>query len=265
MPAPSTTTSTLFAVPLLLLTSVFFPSVSPAQQSPAIPAGTILPISLDRSFSSKNAKPGLRISAHIQQDVPLLGDAKISAGTKLSGQITAVTPKTENASATLAFRFDTIVLAGKSIPLTANLRALANFMTVEFAQVPEGPLGFGTPYVWTTRQQIGGDEVYGVDGPVTDRNDHPVGRSTYTGVLVHVRSSANDACRGPLDTNNPAFDDRLQALWVFSSDACGLYGMEDIDLVHTGRSEPFGEIVLSSAKHDVLVRGGSGMLLRVIR
>lgn len=258
------TTTSALVIPFLLLTSVVS-SATPAQRFPAIPAGTILPVSLDHSFSSKNAKAGQFISARIKQDVPLPGDAKIPAGTKLSGQITAVTPKTENAPAKITFRFDTIHLAGKAVPLTANLRAFANFMTVEFAQVPENPLGFGTPYVWATRQQIGGDEVYGVDGPVHDRNNNLVGHSTNNGVLVHVHASANDACRGPLDTSNPAFDDRLQALWVFSSDACGLYGMDDIVLDHSGRSEPFGAIVLSSPQHEVLVRGGSGMLLRVIR
>jgi hypothetical protein len=259
------TTSALPAFFVAILHFALFSAACSAQQSPAIPAGTILPISLDHSFSSKNAKPGQHISAHIKQDVPLLGDAKIPAGTKLSGQITAVTAKAQNAPAKIAFRFDAIQLNGKSLPLSANLRALANFMSVEFAQVPETPLGFGTPYVWATRQQIGGDQVYGVDGPVHDRDDNPVGHSTNSGVLVHVRASTNDACRGPLNTNDPASDDRLQALWVFSSDACGLYGMDNITLAHAGRSEPFGEIILSSEKHDVLVRAGSGMLVRVIR
>ena len=67
-------------------------------------------------------------------------------------------------------------------------------------------------------------------------------------------------CRGAVDGN-----DQPQALWVFSSDTCGLYDFSNVTLTHAGRTNPVGEITLKSSKGDIHIRGGSGLLLRVAR
>jgi hypothetical protein len=211
-------------------------------------------------MSSKTAKPGQSISARVMQDVPLPNNSKIPEGARLSGSILSVSPAANSGSGSISFCFDRLIVRRQSIPLAASLRAVAGFVEVQAAETPEESLGFGTPYVWATRRQIGGDQVYGVGGPVTDKWNHPVGTAVYEGVLVHVRAHPGTKCRGPLDEA-----DRLQALWVFSSDACGVYGMEGVTIAHAGRSEPTGEITLAAAHDDLLVRGAAAMLLRVLR
>jgi hypothetical protein len=91
-------------------------------------------------------------------------------------------------------------------------------------------------------------------GPVTDPWNQTVGKAGYDGVLVHVRAQPGSKCRGALDA-----EDRLQALWVFSSDACGVYGIEHLNIVHTGRTAPVGTIVLESQTQNVKLRSGSNL------
>jgi len=50
---------------------------------------------------------------------------------------------------------------------------------------------------------------------------------------------------------------------VFSSGACGTYGLADVRITHTGWTNPTGEITLSSNKGALKIRSGSGMLLLV--
>jgi hypothetical protein len=250
----------LAVYPLVAQTSTPDRAAATKQTSLEIPAGTVLPVRINHSFSSKNAIAGQWITGRVMQDVPLPNNAKIPEGAKILGAIVSVEPATKSNNGKLSFRFDKLEIHHLTIPLATNLRALAGFMEVQEAQTPEATPGFGTPYPWVTTRQIGGDEVYGVGGPVTDESSHTVGKAVFGGVLVHVRAQPGAKCRGALDD-----EDRLQALWVFSSDACGLYGMSGVSIEHAGRTEPTGEIVLTADRRDVLVRGGSGMLLRVIQ
>jgi hypothetical protein len=228
---------------------------NPAQKL-QIPVGTILPVQLNRGISSRNARPGQIVTARIMQDVPLANRGKIHEGTKVKGKIISVSANLTQ-GARIVFRFEVIESHHEEIPIVASLRAMASFMEVLFAQTPETTPGFGDPYVWSVTHQVGGDVKYGVGGPVTDQFNNTVGKGTFDGVLVHVRARAETNCRGALD------EDRLQALWVFSSDACGVYGMDGVRIVHAGRTDPVGEIILAAESPKVNLPAGTAMLLRL--
>lgn len=230
------------------------------QENLRVPVGTVLPVRLNHGFSSKNARARQGITGRIMQDVPLPNARKIPEGAKVAGMILSVSPSGNSSSGKISFRFDRLQIHHRRIPIVTSLRALASFMEVGFAQVPETSPGFGTPYNWATTDQIGGDVKYGVGGPVTDQWGHTVGEGVFDGVLVHVRAQPGSKCRGAMDN-----EDRLQALWVFSSDACGVYGMTGVKIMHAGRTEPEGEIVLAAERGNLKVQGGSGMLLRMLR
>jgi hypothetical protein len=223
----------------------------------AIPNGTILPARLDTAISSTSA-PGSPIVAVIMQDLKLANGTAVRHGAKVTGEVVSSTPASSSEGARISLRFDKIIVSGQKIPITSDLRAMASLMEVDEAQIPESGPDYGTPKsAWTT-QQIGGDTVYRGGGPVMEGST-AVGEPVYDGVTGHAVSSADGECRGAIDGN-----DELQALWVFSANACGLYGMANVKIVHAGRSEPAGEIMLESRRGKLRIPRGTGMLLRVI-
>jgi hypothetical protein len=224
----------------------------------SVPAGTVLPVGLNHGFSSNDARPGQPITARIMQDVPLPGGGKIPEGAKVLGTILSVSTSGKASGAKISFRFNEIQIHRRRVAFVSSLRALAAPMDVAAALTPDLSPGFGTPYIWSTTRLIGGDVKYGAGGPVTDKWSHTVGQGTYDGVLVHLRPQLAGGCPGALDDDN-----RLQALWVFSADACGVYGITAVSIEHAGRSAPAGEITLAALTGDLKIRGGAGMLLRV--
>jgi len=238
-------------IKIFLFTLLILPTAALTQTS--IPSGTILSAQLNTSVDSHKLKPGSKVTARIMQDVP---GTKVHSGAKLIGEIVNVdAPKGRPSQITL--RFDTIKFKHKLLHVKTSLRALASMMEVEDAQTPSVGTDRGSPWAWMPHTLIGGEVAYGQGGPVVNGGD-VVGTSLFGGVLVPAHANPSRGCRGEVDGNN-----QPQALWVFASDACGIYGMNNIRIGHDGRSAPQGEITLSSREGRFLVRSGSGMLLRV--
>jgi hypothetical protein len=239
----------------ILLLALSFSAPLFAQES--IPTGTILPVRLNSSLSTKT-KPGQPISARVMQNVPLGKHSKIPSGSTLLGHVVDVRPAASGSTAQITFVFDILKTRQQSIPVVTSLRALASMVEVGDAQIPVTGPDRGTPPEDYTTIQVGGEVVYRGGGPVMNGRE-VVGKPVPDGVLAQPRSTESGNCRGPIDGN-----DRPQALWIFSTDACGVYGVDGLEVVHSGRSDPRGHIVLASKTNDLKVRGGSGLLLRII-
>ena len=237
------------------------PPVRASDGADAIPDGTILPVRLNSTISSAKCKPGQRVTARIMQNVPLSTGASIRAGSKVIGHVVDVRTEASGEPARVSLQFDKLISAHQSIPITTDLRAIVGFMGVMDAQTPTTGAGEGDVYRWLTTVQVGGDVVYGEGGPVTSgaNSTEVVGKAVYGGVLSKVTAKEGTKCRGPLDGDN-----RAQALWVFSSDACGTYGLDHIRILHAGRADPTGVIVLASESGTIKISDGAGLLLRVI-
>jgi hypothetical protein len=243
----------------LMLFGVFLMCSAAACSQEAIPSGTVLPVRLNSSLSL-TTEPGKVITARVMQNVVLPDGGTIRAGARVVGHVIAVTPAEDGAKAQISFTFDKVVNSKRTTPITTDLRAAASFMEVEDAQIPKIADDRGTPESAFTTVLVGGDDVaYRGGGPVKE-GSKTVGRPVFDGVLSQVSAKPGTECRGEVDGNNEP-----QALWVFSSDACALYGFPGITIAHAGRTNPIGEIVLTSNGHRLNIPAGTGMLLRVMR
>jgi len=221
-----------------------------------VPRGTILPVRLNQSISSSKSQPGQIITARIMQDVPLANGGKIREGSKVIGHVVSVSSPAEGDGSKLSLQFDKLISSGRTIPIRTNLRAVAGFMAIMQAETPtDGPVSMPI-----ARTQVGGDVAYTSAGEVTTTDGEVVGKSVNGGVLtqVHTNSRQGRDCLAAIGDN-----DSRQAMWVFSADACGTYGLSEISIAHAGESEPGGVIVLASEKGQLKLPRGAGMLLRV--
>jgi hypothetical protein len=224
-----------------------------------VPVGVIIPVTLGQTLSVEHAQAGQEIEGRVKQDVPLTKHDKIAVKSRVVGRIVSVTKVGDGPGVDVSLRFEKIEYRKEMIPIAVSLRAMASYQAVRAAQTPFTGADNGTPAGWANTVQIGGDIRYGDGGEVRSRQKQKVGKGVIGGVLVHVFEQPGSECEGPVNG-----DDRLQALWVFSSDACGVYGMNGVKIVKTGKKEPVGGITLRFEKADMEISADDAMLLRVV-
>jgi hypothetical protein len=225
-----------------------------ARTTDPIPAGTILPVTLNSTLSSDKSPNGETITATVMQDVPLGKGEKLRKGTRLTGHVVeAITPGRGTDEAKISFQFDQVRLGSLTIPIATTLRAVASRSEVLAATPPLTSTEYADNQI-----QIGGDQIsYGEGGPVMV-GSQVVGRYTSQGVLANADQDLG-APRGTTIDN----DARPQAFWLFSVNARGAYGFGDLTILQSGRAEPLGEVTLASNRKAVKLDKGSAMLLRV--
>lgn len=221
--------------------------------TPGLPAGTAVPVVLNSTLDAKKDKPGQKIEARLMQDIPLGAGAKIKAGAHVIGHIVEVS-RPAGGGYRMVLKFDQLQDRGTTILLNVSARAIASSQSVYSAEIPIDPeSNYETQNQWTMRQ-VGGDIVKRGRGIIAS-GEEVVGH--YDGEAWGKLTSATEGDCTAADGNGIE-----QALWVFSTSACGLYGVEDAKLVHDGRTAPVGQIILESGK-SIHLGGGSGWFLLV--
>ena len=221
-----------------------------------LPPGTLLPVLLNDSLDSDKSKPGETISARLKQDVPLPDAGRIKAGANVLGHVVSAKRSKGNLPADVVVTFDGLRSEGREIPIVTNLRALASLQAVFDAGQPiNGTSQVGSSvWDWTTRQ-VGGDLVFRGQQKVESRVG-TVGTSPQPGWVLGVPRANPEA--GCMDNDSSG----VQAFWVFSTNACGVYGAKDLQILRPSAGQLPGQITLVSSKR-VQIRSGSGLLLSV--
>jgi hypothetical protein len=188
------------------------------------------------------------------QDVPLGRGETLRKGSTLTGHVVeAITPGKGSDESKISFQFDQVRLGDVTVPIITTLRAVTS-MTAVLAATPE----LTSPDYADDQIQIGGDQIsYGGGGPVMV-GSQVVGKYTSQGVLAYLDQDSGTPSGGTIDDNA-----RPQAFWLFSVNARGAYGFGDLTILHSGSTEPLGEVTLTSTGKAVKLGKGSAMLLRV--
>jgi len=241
---------TLFVVAVALLSA----TLSAAQE---IPGGTLLPVALVRTLRAGKVKPNCPVVARLAQYAVING-SHVPRGTEVSGRVVESRPASSGSPARLVLSFDSIRLNGHDIPITTSLRALASMQAVFEAELPTNLVDdYGSSLRDWNTTQVGGQVVYRGDGIVMEA-DEVVGKASVIGeVFGRPKTWAWSPCARDAVLNSE------QAFWVFSTDACGGYGLGDVKVTHAGRTAPVGRIALES-QDKIELQGGSAFLLVVI-
>ena len=219
------------------------------------PPGTVIPVALSSDLNATKDKSEKKVEGKVMQDVPLPSGKKIRKGSRIAGHVVNVSHGPSGSRVVL--KFDAIRNEGQTIHLTAALLALASVTSVGNSQSPISLNTDITPKDQWVTKQIGGDTVSRGVGKVAS-HDGIVGTWLEgSSVLARLTPDSDAGC-----PSGPGYD-RDQAVWVFSSGACGVYGLKNITVVASGRLPPFGEIALAS-KDNIEIRSGSGWLLIVV-
>lgn len=222
-------------------------------------AQTALPVELLQTLNSSRLKAGDPVRMRTMQDVVLPQGGVVRKATVLEGHVVSGSafhanpvPYAEQRPATLSIRFDDLQMASGKLPVQASLRALASAMDVaeasrrqyhdEYDQRGEVLL-------------IGGEQISSWDEKIRAEDGRVVGYERKDGNHARLIGSALAQKQGCVATQSE------EAIGVFSADACGLYGLDQMMLRSAGSAQ--GEITLQNSYGDVYLPRGSAALLMV--
>lgn len=242
----------------LLVTSsaCFAQAAQPATAAVELTAPATLPIVFTSSISAKSARAGEPFTAKITQAVDLADGGRIPRGARVTGHVLAAspfvcdtTPYVRQKASTLTIRFDSIEVEHRSVPLNITVRAMATPIASRDAQIPINhdidPSG--------STVQIGGDQRYPWNAPVTNEDGDVVAYSRHGGVYAHLIASAG--CDG---------SDVEVSVGIYSASACGLYGFDRTSAEETGSLAQPSTLTLVSTHGSPKIWKDSTALLEVL-
>ena len=148
----------------------------------------------------------------------------------------------------LAVRFERLQTKAGSVPIRVELRALADTLTTQDAEVP---VYLDTKDREGTYHLIGGGvylewdkvvDVPGGAGQATVTRDGVFGRMT-------AETAGSQVCRATQE---------MESVWIYSPAACGLYGYRGLRVRESGET-----VVLESRAATVKLEGEGSALLQV--
>lgn len=226
----------------------------PVSPSDKIPAGTVIPVMLSSGLNAAKDKADERIEGRVMQEVPLPSGIKIREGARILGHTVNVTKGASGSS--IVVKFSAIENDGRTLPVSIGLLAVASMAFVSDAKLPvSGNSDISPDTQWVTRQ-VGGDIVRRGWGKVFSSSGLEGRWAGGSSVVIKLTPNAQAGC-----SDGPGYD-REQAVWIFSSAACGAYGLRDVKIASSGLASPIGDISLTSSR-NIDIRGGSGWLLIV--
>jgi hypothetical protein len=223
----------------------------------SLPAGTAIPITFPHTLDAAKLKVGDAVTTKTDQVILGSGGAPIPRGSQLMGSVVEVQPSKSSADPSeLAIKFETLKVRDQVFTIHVALRALASFVDSYSTRSPAVDNGYPESSVY---RQVGGDYFY-PDDVVYSNDWDEVGKSTHEGVFVKLEGIQLSKSRNHVvcDSTNT-----VQAVGVFASGACGVYGFMDLTVVAAG-SDNSGAIRFASSKHTVKIASGSSALLQVV-
>lgn len=249
--------NTRLIVALLVTSSASFAqAVHSGTADTSLPSPTTLPIVFTSSVSAKNSHPGDAFAAKTTQAVLLPDGEILPKGARIVGHVEAAnpftydtTPYARQKASVLSIHFDSIEVKHQNLPLSVTVRAMADPITSQEARTP---VNHDIDASGATTQ-IGGDQRYPWNAPVTNEDGDVVAYSRRGGVYAHL--IAGGACDG---------SDVEVSVGIYSASACGLYGFDRTAAEQVGSPAHPSTLTLVSTHGSPKIWKSSTALLEVL-
>lgn len=230
-------------------------------QGQSIGSGTAIPVRFLQSVVAGKSHIGDAVLVKSAQVVSLSAGRTLPVGSTLIGHVVEShayafnpAPYAAQQPSLLAIRFESAEVSGRSTPVTLVLRALAGPVATEEAETPHGL----DEIDWSPqRTLIGGDTTSSIQKTIVSPAGNIVGYSRKPGLFARLIAASTGNPGSPVRCSGGETE---QSVGIFSPDACGVYGLNEVSLAASG-SGGSGTFLLRSNRRSIVLPAGSTALL----